>query len=99
MTRTQSPTSTATSTSAAIIASISEEVGVPMPGSRPWHVASSLQSTPRRWQGDSLPRGTTGCSAQRKATAARVYLKRRLRDLGIDIGTQGVIAWLRLPKS
>jgi hypothetical protein len=31
-------------------------------------------------------------------TAARV-ISRRLRDLGIDIGTQGVIAWLRLPKS
>jgi hypothetical protein len=96
MTRTQSPTSTATSTSAAIIASISEEVGVPMPGSRPWHErvplehAETVKAIHAAWH--------DGLFGTRKATAARV-ISRRLRDLGIDIGTQGVIAWLRLPKS
>ena len=96
MTRTQSPTSTATSTSAAIIASISEEVGVPMPGSRPWHErvpqehAETVRAIHAAWH--------DGLFGTRKMTAARV-ISRRLRDLGIDIGTQGVIAWLRLPKS
>jgi len=96
MTRTLSQTSTATSTSADIIALISEEVGVPSPGSRPWHDrvppehAETVKAIHAAWH--------DGLFGTRKMTAARV-ISRRLRDLGIDIGTQGVIAWLRLPRS
>ena len=96
MTRTQSQTNTATSTSADIIRSISEEVGVPSPGSRPWHErvppehAETVRAIHAAWH--------DGLFGTRKMTAARV-ISRRLRDLGIDIGNQGVIAWLRLPRS
>ena len=97
MTRTQSPTSKAGSTSASdIVRSISEEVGVPLPGSRPWHErvppehADTVKAIHAAWH--------DGLFGTRKMTAARV-ISRRLRDLGIDIGNQGVIAWLRLPRS
>ena len=96
MTRTQSPTSKAGSTSADIIRSISEEVGVPSPGSRPWHErvppehAETVRAIHAAWY--------DGLFGTRKMTAARV-ISRRLRDLGIDIGAQGIVAWLRLPRS
>ena len=96
MTRTQSPTNKAGSTSADIIRSISEEVGVPLPGSRPWHERvppeheETVKAIHNAWH--------DGLFGTRKMTAARV-ISRRLRDLGLDIGNQGVIAWLRLPRS
>jgi hypothetical protein len=95
-TRTQSPTSTATSTSADIIASIRAEIPPASQRSRPWHQrvpaehADTVRAIHDAWH--------DGLFGTRRYPAARAISK-RLRDLGIDIGEQGVIAWLQLPRS
>lgn len=96
MTRTQSPTNTATSTLADIIRSIREEIPPPTQGGKPWHErvppehAETVRAIHHAWH--------DGLFGSRKITAARV-IKRKLSDMGIDIGEQGVVAWLKLPRS
>ena len=91
-TQTQSLTTTA--------GSIIEEIRAAIPpanrGSRPWHErvpaehAETLREIHDAWH--------DGLFGSRRYPAAAAISK-RLSDLGIDIGEQGVIAWLRLPRS
>lgn len=93
--QTRSPTKTAGSTSS-IIAAIQAEIPPVTQGGRCWHErvpqehADTIRAIHAAWH--------DGLFGARRITAARV-ISRRLRDMGIEIGTQGVVAWLRLPKS
>lgn len=92
-TQIQSPTTTAGS----IIAEIQAAIPRASRGSRPWHErvspehAETVKAIHEAWH--------DGLFGALKAPAARAIAK-RVRDLNIiDIGEQGVIAWLRLPRS
>lgn len=77
-----------------IVAAIARQIPSARPGSLPWWERtppehdSTLAAIHAAWH-----RGEFG---PRRITAARVIAK-QLREMGVQIGEQGVIAWLKLP--
>jgi hypothetical protein len=77
-----------------IVAELQSEITLVPSGSRPWwqrtpkEHAPTLAAIHAAWH-----RGELG---NRKITAARA-IAAKLQTLGITIGSQGVLAWLKLP--
>jgi hypothetical protein len=78
-----------------IVAEIASAVPRNKHGSKPWHTRvpeehrETLAAIHAAWH--------AGAFGAKKITAART-ISQKLRDLGITIGEQGVMAWLDLPQ-
>jgi hypothetical protein len=79
-----------------IVAEIAAAVPRNAHGSRPWHERvpsehrETLDAIHAAWH--------AGAFGAKKITAART-ISQKLRELGITIGEQGVMAWLDLPPT
>ena len=79
-----------------IVAEIAATIPAHRHGSRPWYERAAaehgelLSAIHAGWHAGAL--GTQKMSAARAISA-------KLRECGIEIGPQGVLHWLRLPKS